>query len=396
MIENENKATFLEKFSDSVKSGIFIKITLGKPTKSAGDLKNLYVRPVEIKGERLISMLYRHQTKDITKNYLLRDAILVLSDLIGEMFLHATLFTQSADIQLIYNKKRIPSLLIGKPTLSLLQPLTHDHQKSRLIKAEANVYLQQLGVTNANFEVLPKMNDKFRQINKFVELIDSMLDGWKLPPKIRVSDMGSGKGYLTFALYDHLVNNLKVDAEISGVELREDLVNGCNTIAQSAGFKNLHFHKSSIQDYDAAGSDMLIALHACDTATDDAIAKGIIAGAGFIVVAPCCHKQVRNSMNPEGIHKTILKHGIFFERQAELLTDALRALILEKNGYKTRVFEFISTEHTPKNVMIVGVKKKQIVNKSEISEQIQQLKEMYGIEYHYLERLMDTYQQAKA
>jgi len=390
MVENDNKAAFLDKFNNSLESGIFIKMTLSKPTSSAGDLKNLFIRPVQIKGEFLISYLYRHQTKDITKNYPAREASQVLSGLLGDKFLHATLFTQSNDIQLIYNKKRVPGLVVGKPTLSLLQPLTHDHQKSRLIKAQGNLYLQQLGITNTNFSVSPKMNDKFRQINKFVELIDSMLDYRKLPSKIRVTDMGSGKGYLTFSLYDHLVNNLKLEAEVVGVEMRGDLVSQCNEIARNIGFTNLNFRQSNIQEYDATGTDMLIALHACDTATDDAIAKGIIAGSEFIVVAPCCHKQVRNAMNPEGTLKSLLKHGIFLERQAEMLTDALRSLILEKHGYKTRVFEFISTEHTPKNVMIVGVKKKQIVNNSEILQQIQQLKAMYGIEYHYLEGLLQV------
>lgn len=396
MVENENKTDFLDKFSNALDSGTFIKMTLGKSTSSAGDLKNLYIRPVQIKDVLMVSFLYRHQTKDITKNWSPREAIRVLSGLLGEKFLHANLFTQTNDFQLLYNKKRVPGLLIGKPTLSLLQPLTHDHQKSRLIKAEGNLYLQQLEITNANFAVAPKMNDKFRQINKFVELIDSILDVKKLPPKIRVTDMGAGKGYLTFALYDHLVNNLKVEAEVVGVEIRPELVSKCNDIAQSAGFANLHFCRSNIQEYDAAGTNMLIALHACDTATDDAIAKGIIAGSDFIVVAPCCHKQVRNSMNPEGTMKSVLKHGIFLERQAELLTDALRSLIMEKNGYKTRVFEFISTEHTPKNVMIVGVKKKQIVNNSAISQQIQQLKAMYGIDYHYLECLLGGYQQPES
>ncbi len=391
MVENDNKAAFLDKFNNSLESGIFIKMTLSKPTSSAGDLKNLFIRPVQIKSEFLISYLYRHQTKDITKNYPAREASQVLSGLLGDKFLHATLFTQSNDIQLLYNKKRVPGLLLGKPTLSLLQPHTHDHQKSRLIKAQGNLYLQQLGITNDNFSVSPKMNDKFRQINKFVELIDSMLDYRKLPSKIRVTDMGSGKGYLTFSLYDHLVNNLKLEAEVVGVEMRGDLVSQCNEIARNIGFTNLNFRKSNIQEYDATGTDMLIALHACDTATDDAIAKGIITGSEFIIVAPCCHKQVRNAMNPEGTLKSLLKHGIFLERQAEMLTDALRSLILENHGYKTRVFEFISTEHTPKNVMIVGVKKKQIVNNSEILQQIQQLKAMYGIEYHYLEGLLQVY-----
>lgn len=237
------------------------------------------------------------------------------------------------------------------------------------------------------------MQDKYRQINKYVELVDAMLGDDDFSAPFRVADMGSGKGYLTFGLYDHLVNNRKIEAQITGVEMRKELVETCNRIARGADFTHLQFIHSNINDFDVAGYKMLIALHACDTATDDAIFQGIVAGAKFIVVAPCCQKQVRKSMQPPDNLKPILRHGIFAERQAELITDALRALILEKYGYQTKVFEFISTEHTPKNLMIFGVKSDKIVDKNRISSQIHEIKSFYGVENHYLEDLLMSYQQ---
>ncbi|MCF8365140.1 MAG: SAM-dependent methyltransferase, partial [Bacteroidales bacterium] len=256
---------------------------------------------------------------------------------------------------------------------------------------EGRQYLQQLGVTNSNFEVIPAMSNKFRQINKFIEIINSILPEKTTPDSLKVVDMGSGKGYLTFALYDHLTNNRNIPAQITGVEMRRDLVEKCNQIAKISDFKNLTFQKSNIQEFEIENLNMLIALHACDTATDDAIYKGITAGADYIVVAPCCHKQVRKSMNVDDALKPVLRHGIFLERQAELLTDGIRSLLLEKYGYKVKTLEFISTEHTPKNVMIIAIKSDKIVDKVGISEQIYQIKKIFGIEYQHLENLLGSY-----
>ncbi len=169
--------------------------------------------------------------------------------------------------------------------------------------------------------------------------------------------MGAGKGYLTFAVADYLANTLHSEAETVGVELRPDMVQLCNATAGKAGLGHLSFAEGSIDGYDSAGTSVLIALHACDTATDDAIAKGIAADAELIVVAPCCHKQIRREIETANAPTPLdylLRHGIFVERQAEMVTDGIRALILEYFGYSTKVFEFISDQHTPKNVLIVG------------------------------------------
>jgi hypothetical protein len=200
--------------------------------------------------------------------------------------------------------------------------------------------------------------------------------------------MGSGKGYLTFALYDYLTHTLKKDATITGIEMREDLVNKCNQIATNSHYQNLKFEKGTIQETVLPAVDMLIALHACDTATDDAIFKGIKANAKVIICAPCCHKQIRKQMAPENELKSITKHGILLERQAEIVTDSIRALILEAQGYKTKVFEFIATEHTPKNVLIVGTKTNRTeTEKQENLEKIAGLKKLFNIKSHYLETL---------
>lgn len=179
---------------------------------------------------------------------------------------------------------------------------------------------------------------------------------------------------------------------MTGVEFRPDLVSLCNQIASNASFSNLHFTEGTIDAYDSKETDVLIALHACDTATDDAIFKGITGNAELIVVAPCCHKQIRREIEKNKATNDVdflTRYGIFLERQAEMVTDGIRAMILEYFGYKTKVFEFISDAHTPKNVMIVGVKNHRATpDKVGILKKIKDAKAYFGIEQHHLERIL--------
>ncbi|RMF00679.1 MAG: SAM-dependent methyltransferase [Bacteroidetes bacterium] len=227
---------------------------------------------------------------------------------------------------------------------------------------------------------------KFRQINKYLELIGHLLEEHPLPNPAHLVDMGSGKGYLTFALYDYLRHAAGLAVSLTGIELRPQLVAAANALAQREGFEHLRFVAQDIHDYQPAQSiDMLIALHACDTATDEALAKGIRAQAELIVVAPCCHQQVRKSMEIPADLNPMLRHGILLERQAEMLTDAIRALLLEAHGYRVKVFEFVGTEHTPKNVMITATKAS---SRPKALAEVESLKQQFGIRYHHLERLL--------
>ena len=219
--------------------------------------------------------------------------------------------------------------------------------------------------------------------------MDSIIKTAGLPPDFHIADMGSGKGYLTFALNDYLVNSLHLNPEVTGVEIRRELVDRCNEIAQKAGYDRLHFQAGSIDSAEVPDADMLIALHACDTATDDAISRGIRGGASVIICAPCCHKQIRKQMHPVNGLRAISEYGILEERQAEILTDTIRALIMEAFGYRTKVFEFISTEHTPKNVMLAGIRSKgEPTDKDKFLDQVKNLKALFNIHYHQLEKLM--------
>jgi SAM-dependent methyltransferase len=249
-----------------------------------------------------------------------------------------------------------------------------------------------LNLTDQEGKVYKNAQDKWKQINHYIELLSSSLSHLPENKNLKVVDMGAGKGYLTFALYDYLKNNLNRNVDVEGVEFRKDLVDFCNEVAVKSDFNHLGFVEGTIEDYQSKEPiDVLIALHACDTATDDAIFKGIKDESSLIVVAPCCHKQVRRQLEEVKAKNDLefmTKYGIFMERHAEMLTDSIRALILEYYGYETKVMQFISDQHTPKNVMIVGLKKSIDPKKqSSILEKIKSLKSYFGINYQYLERL---------
>ncbi|MCC3433219.1 MAG: SAM-dependent methyltransferase [Microcoleus sp. PH2017_04_SCI_O_A] len=377
----------------SIENQEFIRLTLGKYRGKEDGLTKIIVRSVQFKSSIKLSFTYSYKTKEIVKNYLIAEGINLIKTLTGSEFMSIRLFSLTQDVQLEYGKDKKPKLKFIKPTFTNpvdTVPQEHDRNKKRYIQSENNLYLTALGITNSQGNIVKTMEDKFRQINKFVEIINSLIESSGLAAKSHISvvDMGSGKGYLTFAIYDFLNNILDKEASVIGIESRIHLVDFCNSVAQSVEFKNLHFKQGNISNYSAEKSDITIALHACDTATDDAIYKGIQSDSSLIILAPCCHKQVRKQIHPNIVLKDLLKSGILLERQSEIVTDGLRALLLELSGYKTKVFEFIAAEHTSKNIMIVGIKSNQSINKEQILGQIQEIKKLYGIKFHYLETLL--------
>ncbi len=262
----------------------------------------------------------------------------------------------------------------------------HDKEKNRMVEPSAT-FLHLLEVTSADGHIRKDKRDKFIQINKFLEFFSTSIQSLA-EQEITVLDMGSGKGYLTFALYDYLVRAGK-EARVTGVEFRQEMVDLCNALAEKAAFAGLNFVQGTIEGHDFTHSDVVVALHACDTATDEALYKGIRAGARVIMVSPCCHKQVRRSMRPEGTAAAFARFGILKERMAEMLTDLLRAAILEIYGYQTRVFEFVNSEHSPKNLMITAVKKRDsAASQPEAWKEVEALKTAYGLEYHHLQKLL--------
>lgn len=351
-------AHLLNQVAEAMQAGTLVKLTLSKPTPAADDLKSIDIRPILIKRELKLSFTYHHKTRDIVKNYPLEEACENITRLLPRTFTAARLGTTTGDVHLAAQGNSFTAT--NHPPATMQPPvLDHNRAKQRVLESKGKPYLHALGLTDPHGTVLPTAQDKFKQINKYIEILDGLIK--QLPPQsvLNIVDMGSGKGYLTFALYDHMVNTLHLKASVIGVETRPDMVKLCNDIAKNSNFTHLKFVENTIAGYDCSQANIVIALHACDTATDDALAKAVQAGAALIVVAPCCHKQIRRDMPKPSASNPLtlmLQYGTYVERMAEMLTDSLRAQLLQLHGYATNVFEFIGGEHTPKNVMIVATR----------------------------------------
>ena len=389
----KNLIQFLSIFSESFENNIISKITISFKNKKIsesivnGEIKAIYIKPFVSKNEKKLSLVFRYPTKDVAKSFGFSEAKDLIAELMGIQFLQADLFLKNASYHLIFDKKGKSKLVKKELNAERAVAETHNKIKNRIV--EDAPFLRLLGVFSNEGKLKSDKQDKFVQINKYLEFFSQSIASSELKDDFSVIDMGSGKGYLTFAMYDYLTRILGKKSAVKGIEYRQDMVDLCNNLAQKADFVGLSFVQGTIENAETQGDNVLIALHACDTATDEAIFKGINANAKIIMVAPCCHKQIRKQINPQDELRLLAKFGILEERLSESLTDLIRALILEAYGYQTKVFEFINSEHTPKNLMISAVYKG-IDEKRKIEKlnEVMALKSRFGIEFHYLEKLL--------
>ncbi|CAH0319543.1 class I SAM-dependent methyltransferase [Pseudomonas brassicacearum] len=386
----DHHAQFIELLRTSLEQNGFIKLVLAKYVGEEADLQRLIIKQLTVKDQPCLSFVYRYKTRDITKNFPLAEGVQTIAALLPASFKNAHLLAVTDEAQLEYSKKGKSSLFKSKPQqLREVPSAEHNREKNRFLDL-SRPFLADLGVTNHKHELIPAMSRKWKQINKFIEVFSHALTSspLALDKPVRVSDFGSGKGYLTFAIHDYLCNTLQAEGVVTGVELREDMVKLCNEAAARLEHPGLSFQHGDVRSVAPSAVDVMIALHACDIATDYAIHMGIRSGASIIMCSPCCHKQIRLQIQSPALLKPMLQYGLHLGQQAEMVTDSLRALFLEACGYETKVFEFISLDHTNKNKMILAVKRAEPANPTELLAKIQELKAFYHVTEHCLETLL--------
>jgi hypothetical protein len=374
------KSLLLKTVSASLGDKTFIKIILSSPISQSGTRK-VTARVVQLKDEDMFSVVSSSKTKDITKNYSISDGLNTMRSLLKTSFNNATLFTSQKDYQLEKSKSGLEKIHETPPTIKTVPAKTHDHSKKRLV-AQESPFLAAIGITTAEGEIKTKMTGKYKQTESFINILNTALKENALLEKetLHIYDMGAGSGYISFAIYDYIANTLQKNIKLIGVDTNEPLVIKNNQIAHELGFAGISFAASSIEDIGAIKADVVIALHACNTATDDALYAGIQSGAQILIVSPCCHQEIRKKMKTPKVLQPMLKFGTNLEREAEMLTDTIRTLILETHGYKTNLFEFVSDDHSGKNNIIVAVKKQSNQDKNRYIKQLSAIKEFYTIE----------------
>ncbi|MEC7119770.1 MAG: SAM-dependent methyltransferase [Pseudomonadota bacterium] len=386
---------FLDILADSLTDSSLIKLSLSKYHGTQPKLQRLAIRPIVLKAEPHLSFVYSYQTKDITKNHVLIEGLnLIQQLLLSGDFRSAHLRTVEQEAQLLLNKRLEPHLqtkaLLSSGQSAISATQSHNRSKHRYLTLD-RPFLTALGVTDQQRQLIPSMSRKWKQINKFIEIFDHAFRELNHPAgqAVHVVDFGSGKGYLTFAIREYIEQQLGCVPQVTGVELREDLVGLCNRAVQQLDLTGLGFYQGDVRSYQPEQVDVMIALHACDIATDYALHTGIRLNASIIMCAPCCHKELRPQLQSPDVLRPMLHYGVHLGQQAEMLTDSLRALLLEAHGYETKVFEFVALEHTSKNKMILAIKKSASAHKkTEVLAQVTALKKFYGIQQQCLEELL--------
>ena len=380
----------LDVFQQAIDTHQFERLILSQYKGELEQLEKMTLRVISLQQQPMLSILYRYKTQDVTKNYPLSEAL----DLTRNLLLcckQANLFTATEELQLKKNKKKaMLTVTQNKATAkSGSEQQGHDRVKHRYVNQDS-LFLQPLGITDAKAQIIPSMARKWKQINKFVEICAGAVEQIQQTDQpLHVVDFGSGRGYLTVGLYDYLAKHQQTPF-VTGVELNPKMVEFCQNVSAQAGFEQLGFFQGDVRTYEPERLDVMIALHACDVATDFAIHTGIRLNAQMIMCAPCCHKELRPQLTAPKVLSPMLQFGIHAGQQAEMLTDTIRALLLKAYGYDTKVFEFVALEHTSKNKMILAIKRQDYSEPDQaVLAQIKALKEMYGIQKHSLELLLN-------
>jgi hypothetical protein len=387
---------FARQLEASLADGTFVRLLFSGANDSS-DPERILARAVELKGALHLSVTSRYPSRDEVQNLALDQVASWALSQLGTRFRNGLLCTTRADWQFTATKGKKLRLVRHKPSTTSAPGREHDRQRQTRLDESSRDWLIGLGVLSPDGEVRPSMAAKHSQIHRYLEILSHLAQdaGWLSSTrgslstgKWTIADMGCGKGYLTFGLWHLCRRVLSLPVSVLGIEQRPELVDAGNRLVNEIGANDLRFICGDIQSVDLPPLRGLIALHACDTATDFALRRGIESGAELIVVAPCCHKEVRPQLGHPAPLTRILKHGIMEERMAEWVTDGLRALVLEWAGYRTKMFEFVSPEHTPKNVMISALRERPPFVDSAARHRIEQLKRFFQIRQHALDPLL--------
>ena len=361
------------------------KFIYGVFTSSRGTpYKKTTSRSINIKGRDYIQLEKFTDTQVFHENLDYEEAVDILVNMIMNEYRNINLFTLHADYQILVSKKGNIKVLQKEPTKQLKNE-EHNKQKQYIINEnEPCDFLTILGVMNEDGQVYKKKYDKFKQINKFLEIVDDSLAGKNIRDDFMIIDFGCGKAYLTFALYYYFYVIKKVKVKITGLDLKEEVIEFCNETAKKLNYENLKFTYGDIRNFEYKNKvDMIVTLHACDTATDAALVKAIAWNCDIILSVPCCQHEFFNKIKNDNLNP-MLKHGLIKERISSLVTDSLRSLFLETKGYKVQLMEFISMEHTPKNILIRAVKTNKNTKSAEI--EYQEFKKFWNLSDLFIEK----------
>ena len=387
--EKPSTPTLTSLLAEALRDRTFLRLVLSQPlSKSDTAIAKVTVRLIEVGGETKYQWTVRSKTQELHDNLNVEELIAQTKSVFGVNFGDAHLFTTEADLTVRWNYGKAQKIKRKPPTQQPTEGAGHNRQKQYLIPAGVPCpFLIEIGVMLPSGQVRPAMYHKFRQINRYLEFVEDILPQLPATGPIHIVDFGCGKSYLTFALH-HLLSTIHArEVSIVGLDVKSDVIEDCSRIAKTLKCVGLEFHIGRIESYTPTTHvHLAVSLHACDTATDDALAAALRWKCDAIMAVPCCQHEVCQTINRQTL-PGLTEYGILKDRFASLATDALRAQFLELNGYKTQVLEFIETEHTPKNLLIRAVRRQEgSAPETSRREAYEGLKSVLGITEWHLER----------
>lgn len=348
--------------------------------------KKICVKPIKIKNKIIYQLECFTEKQAFHQNIDINFVVEKLNSICLE-YKNTNIFTTNADYQILRSKKGKFKIIKNNPT-KVKNLVEHNRTKNYIIEENKPCdFLIELGVMTKDGKVHAKYYDKFKQINKFLEIVDDVYGKQKLKDSYKIIDFGCGKAYLTFALYYYFYKIKQVSVDIVGLDLKKDVIGFCNKVAKNLNYTHLKFENGDIKDYNTElNIDMVVTLHACNNATDAAIVKSILWNTEVLLSVPCCQHEFYDKIKSESL-EPMLKHGLLKERLSAMITDSLRGLFLEKYSYKVQMLEFVDMEHTPKNLMIRAVKTK---NKKNISNQYEEFKSFWNLSDIFIEQYYNS------
>ena len=373
----------IEELLKRVLTSLLVDMVISS-ARGGGDFIKIKVRPVMIR-DSLYFQVSRYTDKQVFhENMTAEDALETLSGWILHDFRQAQIRMQDEMVTVLVSKKGKATIKSKKAACVETQNLEHNRKKQYIIEEGTAVpFMIDLGVMTESGKIIRTRYDKYRQINRFLEFIEDILPELPTDRTVHIIDFGCGKSYLTFAMYYYLKVLKHYDIRITGLDLKQKVIEDCQALADRYGYDGLQFLCGDIADYNGTDEvDMVVTLHACDTATDYALYKAVKWHASVILSVPCCQHELNRKMQCETLSGAF-QYGLIKERTAALMTDAMRGQLLEMKGYKTQLLEFIDMEHTPKNILIRGVKSKGLLPKAARKQQMenyQKCRDFFGAE----------------
>lgn len=384
-------AAFVARAAAAADDASLVRLLLTAPRDPSAAVRRLEARPVSLKQGPALSLTRHEARRTTTQNLPPAELPGWLERVLREDFAAALLETTRRDWQLQPGPGGAARLVPHRPRVTAAPAPAHDRAVRSVLDGSAQDWLHALGLTDANGGIVPRAADKHRQVRRFSEILLGLLreTGFPAGRPVRVADLGSGRGYLTFAAWHLLRRGLGRPAVVTGVEARAELADFCEATARRLGLEGLRFRAGSIARQPAERLDVLLALHACNTATDNALRHGLAAGARLLLVAPCCHQEVRPQLGRPEPLAPALAHGLFAERMAEWVTDALRTLYLEWAGCRVKAIEFVGPEHTAKNLLLAAVREREPFRDAAAQARYEALRDWFGLRRLALEGTPD-------